>query len=75
MHYLPVRNNNKFRQRRLVCRSCSTAGVAWASVPGTGLGLVLARALVELHGGEIRAESELGEGSTFYFTIPVEPVG
>lgn len=45
------------------------------SVPGTGLGLVLARSLVELHGGEIRAESELGAGSTFYFTIPVEPKG
>ncbi len=45
------------------------------SVPGTGLGLVLARSLVELHGGEIRAESELGAGSTFYFTIPIEPIG
>ncbi len=37
---------------------------------GTGLGLFLAKAIVEAHGGTMRVESKPGEGSTFYFTLP-----
>jgi signal transduction histidine kinase len=42
-------------------------------VPGTGLGLYLARELARLHKGEIVAESKPGEGSEFVLSLPVEP--
>ena len=38
---------------------------------GTGIGLAIARSVVEAHGGHIKAESEQGKGSVFTFDLPV----
>lgn len=43
-----------------------------SNIGNTGLGLSMVKWIVELHGGEITVESELGEGSTFTFKLPIE---
>jgi signal transduction histidine kinase len=55
---------------RLFERFYRISGPSRRPVPGTGLGLPIARAIIEAHGGRIWAESALGRGATFYFALP-----
>ncbi len=57
-------------QDALFKKSSSYTSRGTANEKGTGLGLILCKEFIEKNGGEIWLESKVGEGSTFYFTLP-----
>ena len=57
-------------QQRLFSRFFRSDDPTVQEAPGTGLGLSITKSLVEMHGGRIWVESELGHGSTFTFSLP-----
>jgi signal transduction histidine kinase len=59
-------------QERLVERFFRTSAVAEQHFPGTGLGLYIAQAIVEAHGGSITVRSEPGEGTSFSIALPTD---
>ncbi|EKJ85374.1 signal transduction histidine kinase [Leptospira meyeri] len=70
-----VRDSGIGMEESQIRRLFSRFGISEASLTreqeGTGLGLALVKELVELHGGKVGVESEIGIGSHFYFTLPL----
>jgi two-component system sensor histidine kinase VicK len=60
----------KDQQERIFERFYQVDGSARRRFAGIGLGLTIAKRIVEAHGGEMWVRSKPGEGSTFYFTVP-----
>jgi signal transduction histidine kinase/tetratricopeptide (TPR) repeat protein len=59
-------------QREIFKKFVRGSGSRAAHIPGTGIGLAIARHIVDAHGGEIRLTSEPGAGSTFTVLLPLE---
>ena len=61
----------RHQQARIFGRFMRADNAQAAGIGGTGLGLYLCRALVEQHAGRLWFESGVGEGTTFFVTIPL----
>lgn len=62
----------KDQQERIFTKFFRGANVITVETEGSGLGLYIAKNVIEAHGGKIWFESEEGSGTTFYFTIPIK---
>ena len=61
-------------QDRLFQRFFRSSTATEQAIPGTGLGLVISKAIVEAHGGSIAVRSDTGAGTSFTVRLPLEPV-
>ena len=59
-------------QNKIFSKFYQVANIDKKKPKGSGLGLAISKALVEMHGGKIWMDSEVGRGSTFYFTLPAQ---
>jgi signal transduction histidine kinase len=57
-------------RRHVFDRFVRGSGARASNISGTGIGLAMAREIVQAHGGEIAVESQAGEGSTFRVLLP-----
>lgn len=73
--YISISDNgigiSKENREKIFDRFFRADDEAVQKVSGTGLGLAIVRSLIEMHGGYLQVESELGKGSTFTFNLPV----
>ncbi|MFN2628283.1 MAG: ATP-binding protein [Gaiellaceae bacterium] len=58
--------------QKLIFEKFGRADVGGAAMPGTGLGLFIARSIAEAHGGSVEVSSRAGSGATFTLTLPAE---
>ncbi len=61
-------------QKRIFDRFYQVDGSSTRETGGTGIGLSIVKAVVEMHGGNAWVESELGKGSQFYISLPKQPI-
>ncbi len=59
--------------KKLFSKFFRSSSAVMKETSGSGLGLYIARNIIRRHGGDVRVESELGRGTTFYFTLPTDP--
>lgn len=71
--YVSVADNGKGIPEKILSRVFAPFFTTKAVGEGTGLGLAISHQIIAKHGGEIRVESHVGEGTRFEIRLPIEP--